>query len=35
VPHNHTLIRGAEVYVHISLNHRWGYVKLADVQPVE
>ena len=31
VPLNHTLIKGAQVYLSISLNHRWAYVKLSDV----
>ena len=34
VPLNHTLIKGAQVYVSISLNHRWAYVKLSDVSYV-
>ena len=31
VPLNHTLIKGAQVYLSISLNHRWVYVKSSDV----
>ncbi|MDQ1658664.1 MAG: hypothetical protein QOD41_3747 [Cryptosporangiaceae bacterium] len=31
VPLNHTLVRGTQVYLRISLAHRWGFVKLSDV----
>ncbi|TQS40366.1 N-acetylmuramoyl-L-alanine amidase [Cryptosporangium phraense] len=31
VPMNHTVIKGAQTYLAISLNHRWAYVKLSDV----
>ncbi|MFI5960236.1 N-acetylmuramoyl-L-alanine amidase [Cryptosporangium sp. NPDC051539] len=30
-PLSHTLIKGAQTYLAISLNHRWAYVKLSDV----
>ncbi|GAB3684066.1 N-acetylmuramoyl-L-alanine amidase [Saccharopolyspora tripterygii] len=32
-PNNHTVISGAEQYVRISYNHRWVYVKRADIKP--
>ncbi|MGP4016873.1 N-acetylmuramoyl-L-alanine amidase [Saccharopolyspora sp. 5N708] len=31
-PNNHTLVVGSEVYVPISYNHRWVYVKESDVK---
>jgi hypothetical protein len=31
VPLNHTLIKGKQEYVRVSLNHRWGWVKASDV----
>jgi hypothetical protein len=34
VPLNHTLIKGSQVYLAISLNHRLAYVKLSDVSYV-
>jgi N-acetyl-anhydromuramyl-L-alanine amidase AmpD len=32
VPGNHTLVRGADRYLRISLNHRWAFVKLSDIR---
>jgi hypothetical protein len=32
VPGNHTLVRGSQVYLDISFNHRWAFVRLSDVR---
>jgi hypothetical protein len=31
VPHNHTIIRGAQSYYRISFNHRYLYVRTSDM----
>ncbi|MCX2731486.1 N-acetylmuramoyl-L-alanine amidase [Saccharopolyspora sp. NFXS83] len=33
-PKNHTVVKGTDVYVSISYNHRWVYVRKSDLQSV-